>query len=64
MPSGKISKELFLDEPKCRGHPHLNNPEEEDDDDNDEFKDVSEEVDIEDILPTVEDREKVTEKAP
>ena len=63
------SKELLLDEPKCRGHPHLKKPEEEDDDDNDEFKDVSEEVDIEDILPTVEnegvpDREKVTEKAP
>ena len=65
------SKELLLDKPKCRGHPHLKKPEkkEEDDDDDDEFKDVSEEVDIEDILPTVEnegvpDIEKVTEKAP
>ena len=60
------SKELLLDKPKCRGHPHLKKPEkkEEDDDDDDEFKDVSEEVDIEDILPTVEDRVKVTEKAP
>tara|TARA_Y100000356_G_C11244040_1_gene282766 strand:+ start:34 stop:828 length:795 start_codon:yes stop_codon:yes gene_type:complete len=60
------SKELLLDKPKCRGHPHLKKPEkkEEDDDDDDEFKDVSEEVDIEDILPTVENGEKVTEKAP
>ena len=56
------SKELLLDKPENKDKPKEN---EEDDD---EFKDVSE-VDIEDILPTVEDegvpdQGKVTEKAP
>tara|TARA_B000000437_G_scaffold202896_1_gene167479 strand:+ start:357 stop:1133 length:777 start_codon:yes stop_codon:yes gene_type:complete len=54
------SKELLLDKPENKDKPEKK----EEDDDDVEFKDVSEEVDIEDILPTVENGEKVTEKAP